>query len=240
MRLFFISIAFFVIGLTSSCQTEQTVNKNPNSHKIEVTEVLGAGSYTYLKGKVEDKEVWLAVTAMEAKVGDVYYYEGGLEMTKFKSKELNRTFESVYFLDKVSKDPITEKTTQPATTMSNETPQAMTSPGPVTVGKKEIKIEATKGTITIGELFKNKANYAGKTVKIKAEVTKFSLEIMKKNWIHLQDGTEASGKFDLTVTTAEEFKVGDIVTIEGTVTLDKDFGYGYFYDVLVEDAKLVK
>lgn len=237
MRLFLISIALFVIGFTSSCQTDQTENKNPNLHKIEVTEVLGAGSYTYLKGKENDKEIWLAVTAMDAKVGDVYYYEGAMEMTQFKSKELNRTFESVYFVEKISKDPITDKAVQNNTA---NTQQAMTSPGPVTVGKKEIKIEAAAGTITVGELFKNKANYAGKTVKIKAEVTKFSLEIMKKNWIHLQDGTEADGKFDLTVTTAEEFKVGDIVTIEGTVTLDKDFGYGYFYDVLVEDAKVVK
>ncbi|MBI5539708.1 MAG: SH3-like domain-containing protein [Bacteroidia bacterium] len=238
MRLFLISIALFVIGFTSSCQTDQTENKNPNSHKIEVTEVLGAGSYTYLKGKENDKEIWLAVTAMDAKVGDVYYYEGAMEMNQFKSKELNRTFESVYFVDKISKEPITDKAA--TTNAMGNTQQAMTSPGPVTVEKKEIKIEAAAGTITVGELFKNKANYAGKTVKIKAEVTKFSVEIMKKNWIHLQDGTEADGKFDLTVTTAEEFKVGDIVTIEGTVAIDKDFGYGYFYDVLVEDAKVVK
>jgi hypothetical protein len=240
MRLFLISIALFIIGFTSSCQTDQTSNKNPNEHKIEVTEVLGAGSYTYLKGKENDKEIWLAVTAMDAKVGEVYYYEGTMEMTQFKSKELNRTFESIYFVEKISKDPITKNATTTANAMGNQPQEAMTSPGPVTVGKKDIKIETAAGGITIGELFKNKANYSGKTIKIKGEVTKFSLEIMKKNWIHLQDGTEGDGKFDLTVTTAEEFKVGDIVTIEGKVTLDKDFGYGYFYDVLVEDAKAIK
>jgi hypothetical protein len=63
---------------------------------------------------------------------------------------------------------------------------------------------------------------------------------MKKNWIHLQDGTDFSGKFDLAVTTDSEVKVGDNITVEGVITLDKDFGFGYFYEVLMEDAKINK
>ena len=63
---------------------------------------------------------------------------------------------------------------------------------------------------------------------------------MKKNWIHIQDGTEFDGKFDLTITTDQEVKVGDKISVEGNVHLDKDFGFGYFYDVIVEDAKISK
>jgi len=63
---------------------------------------------------------------------------------------------------------------------------------------------------------------------------------MNTNWIHLQDGTESDGKFDLTATCLENLNVGDIVTLEGKITLDKDLGYGYFYEVLLEDAKIVK
>jgi hypothetical protein len=67
-------------------------------------------------------------------------------------------------------------------------------------------------------------------------VVKYSPGIMNKNWVHIQDGTEYDGNYDLTVTTLSEFKVGDIVTLEGKIALDKDFGYGYIYDVLLEDA----
>ena len=63
---------------------------------------------------------------------------------------------------------------------------------------------------------------------------------MNKNWIHIQDGTDNSGKFDLTVTTDIEVKVGDTITLEGAIALDKDFGFGYKYEVIMEDAKLVK
>ena len=64
---------------------------------------------------------------------------------------------------------------------------------------------------------------------------------MSKNWIHLQDGTDFEGKFDLTITTSStDVKVDDVVTLEGIVSINKDFGYGYFYEVLLEDAKILK
>ena len=62
---------------------------------------------------------------------------------------------------------------------------------------------------------------------------------MGKNWFHIQDGTTNNGDFDLTITSAAEVKVGDIVTIEGVVALKKDFGAGYSYEVIIEEAKLI-
>lgn len=59
---------------------------------------------------------------------------------------------------------------------------------------------------------------------------------MDKNWVHIQDGTNFKGKFDLTVTTDREFKIGDVVTFEGRISLNKDFGYGYYYEVLMENG----
>ncbi|MCF6352598.1 MAG: hypothetical protein L3J06_06275 [Cyclobacteriaceae bacterium] len=94
--------------------------------------------------------------------------------------------------------------------------------------------------ITIAELFANKNNYANKTVKIKGEVKKYNSKIMSKNWIHLQDGTEHSGENDLTITSQMEVKTGDIVTFEGKIILDKDFGSGYFYKIIMEDGKVVE
>ena len=61
---------------------------------------------------------------------------------------------------------------------------------------------------------------------------------MGSNWVHIQDGSSEE-KFDLTITTSEKVKVGDVVTFEGTVAVDKDFGAGYKYEILVEQGKLV-
>ncbi|MDX2443209.1 MAG: hypothetical protein QNK30_05365, partial [Bacteroidales bacterium] len=60
------------------------------------------------------------------------------------------------------------------------------------------------------------------------------------NWIHLQDGTDYQGLFDLTVTSASEVEVGAIISVEGVVALNRDFGYGYTYDIIVEEAKVLK
>ena len=61
---------------------------------------------------------------------------------------------------------------------------------------------------------------------------------MGKNWIHIQDGTGEAGANDLTVTTSAEANTGDTVLISGTLATDKDFGYGYAYDVIVEEAEV--
>ena len=103
-----------------------------------------------------------------------------------------------------------------------------------------LKIEPVSGGVKLAEIFANKGNYAGKKVKITGQVIKFSPEIMKKNWVHLQDGSEADGSFDLTITTLDTVAVGTVVTFEGVIAADKDFGYGYKYDVLLEEAKVVK
>ena len=106
--------------------------------------------------------------------------------------------------------------------------------------KLPVEIEPTKGQITIGNLYENKESLVGKKVLVKGKVAKFSAEIMGKNWIHIQDGTESNGKYDLTVTTALTAAVGDIVILKGKIALNKDFGFSYFYEVLMEDAKIIK
>jgi hypothetical protein len=62
---------------------------------------------------------------------------------------------------------------------------------------------------------------------------------MNRNWIHIQDGTDNDGEYDLLITSKESAKVGDTITVEGKLAIDKDFGAGYFYPVLVEDAKII-
>lgn len=233
--LFIIGTIFFL----NACQSQDanTSTEDQNNHKVVVEEVLQAKTYTYLRVKENDQELWLALPAIDAKVGETYYYEKGMEMKNFPSKELNRTFESVLFLEGVSKEPITAKTEAVNNNVMNPNDMNSTTPVKPTIEKQDIKIEKGDGCTSIADIFTKKADLAGKTIKVKGQVTKFSEGIMNKNWIHLQDGTDADGKFDLTITTVDGVvKVGDVVTLEGKIATDKDFGFGYFYEVIMEDA----
>jgi hypothetical protein len=109
----------------------------------------------------------------------------------------------------------------------------------VSTEKINVKVEPCKDCIKISNLLENRKNYSGKSVKVTGQVTKFNAQIMGKNWIHIQDGSEFKGAFDLTITTDKEVSVGQTITFEGKIVLDKDFGYGYFYSVLMEGGNPV-
>lgn len=111
--------------------------------------------------------------------------------------------------------------------------------GQVMTEKIDVVVEPCGECITIAKLLAGKQSYSGKFIKIKGKVTKFNPAIMGKNWVHIQDGTESEGGFDLTITTDKQASVGETITFEGKIVLDKDFGYGYFYNVLMEDGKSV-
>jgi len=109
----------------------------------------------------------------------------------------------------------------------------------VATEKINVKVEPCKDCIKISDLLENRKNFSGKSVKVTGQVTKFNPQIMGKNWIHIQDGSEFKGAFDLTITTDKEVSVGQTITFEGKIVLDKDFGYGYFYSVLMEGGNPV-
>ena len=210
-----------------SCSQKNTKTSNSNIHEINVVEVIQTSEYTYVRFTENEKEQWLATPTIDAQLGEKYYYEKSMEMKNFHSKELGRDFESILFIDKLSTEPTSTEKQNPSTP-----PGSAKAKGE----KMNIQIEKAKDGITVAELFSNKGSYNNKTVVIKGQVVKYSPGIMKKNWLHIQDGTESNGKYDLTVTTLAELKVGDVVTLEGKISLDKDFGYGYVYEVLLEDA----
>lgn len=108
----------------------------------------------------------------------------------------------------------------------------------------ELKITKASGDngFTVGDLFAKAGSLNGKKVKIKGQVVKFSPMIMGKNWLHLQDGTgdPLKNSHDLVVTSADKAEKGDIVTVEGVLAADKDFGAGYKYAVIVEDVTITR
>lgn len=106
--------------------------------------------------------------------------------------------------------------------------------------RENIKVEPAEGGITIKDLLSDSKKYSGQIVRIRGKVTKVNTGIMGKNWIHLQDGTGTDDQYDITITSAEVPETGNIVTFEGKITLDRDFGYGYTYKVLMEEAKIIR
>jgi len=226
-----------IILLITSCnnKAKETVEGAVKVHKALVQEVLHVREYSYIRVLEDGQEKWIAAPSTPVEVGKTYYYGKTMEMKNFESKDLNKTFEIVYFVEKIS--TTAEDTKLPLTTNPHPVNPEATKP---TIEKKQVSIEAPSGAISIAELLKNKEELNMKTVTLKGEVTKFNPAIMKTNWIHLQDGTEFEGEFDLTLTTNEILKVGDIVTIQGAVTLNKDFGAGYAYKIIIENAKIIK
>jgi len=96
-----------------------------------------------------------------------------------------------------------------------------------------------KADQTVAEIYAGKDSLAGTLVNVRGKVVKYNSQIMGKNWVHVQDGTGAPGSNDLMVTTADAAKTGDIVLVSGKITLDKDFGSGYRYALILEDAKVL-
>jgi hypothetical protein len=197
---------------------------------IEVKSIEQVNNYTYLLVKEKGPEYWIAVPTMDAHVGDKYRYKDGLLMEDFYSTEMDKTFDKIVFLNELLSNSTTS-----AEIMKEVTPGSM-----VAIEKSDVDIERTKGIVSIAELFKKPEKYEGKIIQLKGEVIKFNGAIMNRNWIHIQDGTEYEGKFDLTLTSQQSFLVGSTIVVEGLVKLNQDFGYGYTYEILIEEATEVK
>jgi len=192
------------------------------NHTAKVKETLSSGGYTYMKVSEKGKSYWIAMTKREVKIGQVIRYSEQGWMKKFQSKTLNRTFENILF---ASEPEIKNKRINLADIKSN----IMTS-----------KYKKSN-TITVAELFKNRKKYAGQTVTVIGQVTKTSTGIMKRNWVHLMDGSRFQNRDDIVFTSPTNIaKEGSIVKATGSVTINKDFGYGYFYPVIVEKSSFKK
>ncbi len=100
-------------------------------------------------------------------------------------------------------------------------------------------IDKAEGGMTVEEIFTNKDELGETKVVVRGKVVKVNPEIMGKNWLHVRDGTGSGNTSDLTVTTSGDLpEVGDTVVVTGQVSLNKDFGLGYQYDVILEDAEV--
>ena len=232
----------------------------PGGVSGKILETMDSGGYTYIKLQTPDGEKWAAVRQTVVKVGDEATIASAMVMKGFHSKTLDRTFDEILFGELgsaggppagphggMAAGPHGGMAAAPAEGAPAAAPAeipghaAPAVGGPEPIAEPIARAESAEGH-TVAEVFEKKADLAGKPVAIRGKVTKYNSGIMGKNWLHLQDGSGApeAKNFDLTVTSADEATVGDVVIIRGTVAVDKDFGAGYAYDVIVEDATVTK
>ncbi len=201
-------------------------------HKVVVEEILNTSKYTYLNVSEDGQMTWIAIPKKDVKKGGTYYYRGGLKKTNFKSIEHDRVFETLYLVSDVSEEPGMTGMQTGGSPHGNvtETPSL----------EQNTKLDPPPGGISIAELFANRKKYDGQTVRITGKCVKLNNMIMSRNWIHLQDGSLKDNKADLTVTTTENVPLGAVVSFEGKIALNKDFGAGYKYEIIMEEATLIQ
>lgn len=223
-----------------------------------IVETMNASGYTYMLVSDGATETWVAVPETSVKKGTTVSYYEGMVMNNFSSKTLNRTFESVVFSSGLADEKKAEQQDRPisddsfsAAVMAERSQALPKTPMSASSGSagaivplKEISIEKADAAngYTVGEIFEKAKELSGKKVQVHAKVVKFNPMIMGKNWIHLQDGTgdPMQNSHDLVVTTGETVEINAIITIEGILTAEKDFGAGYKYAAIVEDATINK
>ena len=234
----FVCSAFVLLhaGINISAYAEQK-NANeeqqtaPGSIYGKVTQTFDVPGYTYAEVDTGKDKVWAAGPITPLKIGDMITFSAGMPMENFHSKAAKRDFSIIYFAGRFITDnnaPTSKaaKTTSPHARIKQEQ-----SAEPIKGIKK------VEGGNTIAEIYTQKNDLNGKTIRVRGKVTKLTAEVMGKNWLHIKDSSTAN---DLTVTTKSAVSISDVVIIEGKLELNKDYSYGYIYPVIVEDAKVTR
>lgn len=226
-------VVFFTLFIVLRASADE------KSHIGIVTSTQTAGGYIYIKLDEQGKDIWLATMPINVSAGDKVEYKGGYIMKDFHSKTLNKTFDFILFVTRISvlngnslasKQPI-----QGDEYHKNISKEEQTTPIP----KSNEIVKAEDGK-TIEEIFSEIGQLKDKEVTVRAKVMKVSKNILLRNWVTLRDGTGVSPDDKLIATTSENVNIGDIVIVKGIVRTDMNIGTGYKYKVLLEDAKFTK
>ena len=195
-----------------------------------VAETMQSGGYRYVR--LEEKGTWIAANNFDVSVGDKIQFSGGSEMKNFHSNSLDRTFESIFFVQSASRVDSTATVSMKGhggQGMGMEKPEAAEAP-------KAGDIKVLEGGETVASIFSKSEQLNEQMVSLNARVIKVNKNIMGKNWVTLQDGTGTEPDHKLLATSQQMVAPGDLVVAKGKVTRDVDLGYGYTYKVLLEEA----
>jgi hypothetical protein len=215
-------------------------NEAPQVITGAVVETMDAANYTYVRVKSNSGDVWAATAQFKVAVGDRVVVPLETPMSNFHSQSLNRDFPLIYFVGRIG---LEGERSQPAMMPAHaSTPAGGPAGAPQADAAQPVtNVAPAPGGVTVADVWARRKTLGGKTVTIRGKVVKFNGGILGVNWIHLQDGTgtAADGTHDITVTSQEAAKVGDVVTVTGKIALDKDLGSGYSYPVILEGATIV-
>lgn len=213
-----------------------------------VAETMDSGGYTYALVKGKDTEVWAAGPLTKLSVGHEVTIRTDMAMPDFHSETLNRSFDVVYFVTSFGASheggmggPNMSKAMKQMhggrDVMGGEEPSTPASGTQLSLDKQVSgEVEKAPGGLSVAEVYSGRSELAGQKVTVRGVVVKFTPGIMGTNWLHLQDGSCADNVCDLAVTTDETVSEGDVVTLEGVLAVDKDFGAGYRYEAIVQGA----
>jgi GW (Gly-Tryp) dipeptide domain len=214
----------------------------------KVVETITTAGYTYVRVDTGAKQVWATAPAFAVKQGDTVSFSASMPMANYHSKSLNRDFDTVYFTGSIAVNgggnkPAALPPGHPA--INNGTGEQPLPPGHPALGAAAAAVDLkniprAKDGQTVQEIIAAGKKLAGKEVTVRGKIVKYNAGIMDKNWLHIRDGSGDAGRGDndLTVTTATDAKPGDTVLVTGKVSVNKDFGAGYKYAVILEDAKV--
>jgi hypothetical protein len=234
-----LALALCLPGCRRSRPAQDAASTAPGSLlQGKVLEVLPAPPYTYLRLETASGEAWAAVPATDVRTGSTVTVQVQIHQDTFESPSLHRTFHNLAMGTLPGAGP----------SMGQPAPAAGPAPGPAAHGApagapgEKVERATDADAHTIAELFAQKASLKGRTVTVRGKVAKISEGILGKTWIHLHDGTgsPATRDFDLTVTTQDAAKLGDVVTVKGVLHVDRDFGTGFAYPVVIEDGRIRK
>lgn len=218
-----------------------------------VVESMDADRYTYVEVDTGSHRLWAATTHFVVHVGDSVTVQGGMPMLNFHSKVLKRDFDVIYFTGRIVVNPAggaASGAASPALPPGHPAPTGasdaalppnhppLTGQGTSAAALDLAGIKKADGGRTVQDIVAHATQLAGQPVKVRGRVVKYNEMVMGKNWLHIRDGSgdPVSGDNDLTVTTAKPAKVGDLVLVTGKVSTNRDFGAGYKYAIIIEDA----
>jgi len=228
---------------------------NPLSGTI--VETMDSGGYTYILLDNGKEKVWIAGPVTPVEVETNASCPEGMIMNNFHAKSLDKTFDKIYFVGSIWPEGsapsgkidmhgqdgggMESMMGGAAGTSPHSSPDNPVSGTKTVLENAKVEgVDKADGGYTVEEIYTKAAELGGKEVRIRARVVKFSPNIMGTNWIHIQDGTGDDTTSDLTVTTSGTAEIGDLVLINGPLSVDKDFGAGYKYHVIVEGATVTK
>lgn len=221
MKYIILVAALVFTGCSSDKDTAE--GQKPVHHKGTVLEIIPAAGYIYLNIEEGDSTFWISTTDTWVKPGAEVTFLEDIWMENFKSEVLDRSFDKILFAQAVS----------------------VTNPGELDKDKQhvsdmDVSTVEDAGVVTIADLFTRKQEFAGKKVTILGNAVKVSENILDNNWVHVTDGTEGEGHSTVIFASPDQtITAGQNVIASGIVTLDKDLGFGYFYEVLIENATFV-